>query len=154
MKLHSQLIKVISIIALALFFILAPLGDQVAASSHLISATNKVMGTKYVWGGTTTSGFDCSGFIGYVFKKIGVSLPRTTASMITTGTSVSKSNLKAGDLVFFNTSGKGVSHAGIYIGNGKFAHSSSSKGVSISNINDPYYWGAKYMGAKRVIKVS
>jgi len=159
MKLQSQLLKGTSILTFALFIFLAPLTNQAEASSgsdasHLISASNQVMGTKYVWGGTTTKGFDCSGFIGYVYKKIGVSLPRTTAGMITVGTSVSKNNLKAGDLVFFNTSGKGVSHAGIYIGNGKFAHSSSSKGVSVSKLNDPYYWGSKYMGAKRVSGVS
>ena len=90
----------------------------------------------------------------YVYKKVGVKLPRTSAGMYATGTSVSKKNLLAGDLVFFNTSGKGVSHAGIYIGNGKFIHSSSSKGVSIAKINDPYYWGSKYIGAKRVAKVT
>lgn len=83
-----------------------------------------------------------------------VKLPRTTGGMYATGKSVAKKNLKVGDVVFFNTSGKGVSHAGIYIGNGKFVHSSSSKGVSVAKINDPYYWGSKYMGAKRVAKVT
>ena len=159
MKLHSQLHKVIMMATLALFLIVAPFANQADASSgihskQVVSVANKVMGTKYVWGGTTTKGFDCSGFIGYVYKKVGKKLPRTTASMYKTGKSVSKKNLKAGDLVFFNTSGKGVSHAGIYIGNGKFAHSASSKGVSISKLNDPYYWGSKYIGAKRVANVS
>jgi cell wall-associated NlpC family hydrolase len=158
MKLQSHLLKGISILTVALFIFLAPTTNVEASNgsdaSHLISAANQVMGTKYVWGGTTTKGFDCSGFIGYVYKKIGVTLPRTTGGMIATGTSVAKNNLKAGDLVFFNTSGKGVSHAGIYIGNGKFAHSSSSKGVSVSKLNDPYYWGSKYMGAKRISGVS
>lgn len=160
MKLQSQLIKGISIISLALLIFMAPLANNQAEASsgtnasHIVSAAKQVMGTKYVWGGTTPKGFDCSGFLGYVYKKVGVTLPRTTAGMITVGTSVSKNNLKAGDLVFFNTSGKGVSHAGVYIGNGMFAHSSSSKGVSVSKINDPYYWGSKYMGAKRIAKVS
>lgn len=146
-------------LTIALFLVIAPLGNQADAasgikSSQVVSAANKVMGTKYVYGGTTTKGFDCSGFIGYVYKKAGVKLPRTSAAMYKTGKKVSKKNLKAGDLVFFNTSGKGVSHVGIYIGNGKFAHSSSSKGVSVSKLNDPYYWGSKYIGAKRVAKVS
>jgi len=159
MNLHSQLLKVILLSTLSLFFILAPFANQADASSgvkssQIVSAANNVMGTKYLRGGTTTKGFDCSGFVGYVYKKVGVTLPRTSAGMYATGSSVSKSNLKAGDLVFFNTSGKGVSHAGIYIGNGKFAHSSSSKGVSISKLNDPYYWGSKYIGAKRVAKVT
>lgn len=156
MKLQSKLLKGISIVTLSSFIFLAPLATTQAEaassinSTQIVSTANNVMGTKYIWGGTTTKGFDCSGFIGYVYKKAGVTLPRTTAGMIKVGTSVSKKNLKAGDLVFFNTSGKGVSHAGIYIGNGKFAHSSSSKGVSVSKLNDPYYWGDKYMGAKRV----
>jgi len=159
MKLQSQLLKVILMSTIALFLVVAPFADSADASSGIsstkvVSVANSVMGTKYVYGGTTSKGFDCSGFIGYVYKQVGVALPRTSAGMYATGTSVSKKNLKAGDLVFFNTSGKGVSHAGIYIGNGKFVHSSSSKGVSISKINDPYYWGSKYIGAKRVAKVS
>ncbi|MGB2991809.1 MAG: C40 family peptidase [Paenisporosarcina sp.] len=158
MTVQSQLFKVISMLTIALFLVLAPLGNQADAasgikSSQVVSAANKVMGTKYVYGGTTTKGFDCSGFIGYVYKKVGVKLPRTSGAMYKTGKKVSKKNLKTGDLVFFNTSGKGVSHAGIYIGKGKFVHSSSSKGVSVAKINDPYYWGSKYIGAKRVAKV-
>jgi cell wall-associated NlpC family hydrolase len=145
-------------LTIALFLVIAPLGNHADAASgikstKIVSAANKVMGTKYVYGGTTTKGFDCSGFVGYVYKKVGKKLPRTSASMYKTGKSISKKNLKVGDLVFFNTSGKGVSHAGIYIGKGKFAHSSSSKGVTVSKINDPYYWGSKYVGAKRVAKV-
>lgn len=58
-----------------------------------------------------------------------------------------------GDLVFFNTSGKGVSHAGMYIGSGKFIHASTSKGVRVDKLNDPYYWGNKYVGAKKVASV-
>lgn len=159
MKLQSQLLKIILMSTLSLFFVLAPLANQADASSsvnsnHLVSAANNVMGTKYVRGGTTARGFDCSGFVGYVYKKVGVQLPRTSAGMYGAGNSVKKSNLKAGDLVFFNTSGRGVSHVGVYIGNGKFAHSSSSKGVSVAKLNDPYYWGSKYIGAKRVATVS
>ena len=159
MTVQSQLFKVISMLTIALFLVIAPLGNQADAasgikSSQVVSAANKVMGTKYVYGGTTTKGFDCSGFIGYVYKKAGVKLPRTSAAMYKKGKKVSKKNLKTGDLVFFNTSGKGVSHAGIYIGKGKFVHSSSSKGVSVAKINDPYYWGSKYVGAKRVASVT
>jgi len=159
MKLQSKLFKIISMITFALLIVAGPLANHADASSNvntkqMVSTVSSVMGTKYVYGGTTTKGFDCSGFIGYVFNKSGVKLPRTSAAMYATGTSVAKKNLQPGDLVFFNTSGKGVSHAGIYIGNGKFAHSSSSKGVSISKLNDPYYWGSKYIGAKRVAKVS
>jgi len=159
MKLHSQLLKVISMVTIALLLVLAPLANQADASStvdskQLVSAASGVMGVKYARGGTTSKGFDCSGFVGYVYKKVGLALPRTSAGMYSSGTKVAKKNLQAGDLVFFNTSGKGVSHVGVYIGNGKFAHSSSSKGVSIAKLNDPYYWGSKYIGAKRVAKVT
>ncbi|MGE6487474.1 C40 family peptidase [Paenisporosarcina sp. NPDC076898] len=159
MKLQSQFLKVILMSTIALFLMMAPFANQTDAASNVnstqvVSNANKLMGIKYVYGGTTTKGFDCSGFIGYVYKKVGVALPRTSAGMYATGTSVKKSNLATGDLVFFNTLGKGVSHVGIYIGNGKFIHSRSSKGVSVSSINDPYYWGSKYVGAKRVAKVT
>ena len=159
MKLQSQLLRVISMVTIALLLVLAPFADQADASSgvdskQLVSAANNVMGVKYMRGGTTSKGFDCSGFVGYVFKQVGLSVPRTSAGMYATGNSVAKKNLQSGDLVFFNTSGKGVSHVGVYIGGGKFVHSSSSKGVSISKINDPYYWGSKYVGAKRVADVS
>ncbi|MBX0316847.1 C40 family peptidase [Planococcus glaciei] len=121
-----------------------------ATSTKLVSDAKSYIGTPYKWGGVTPTGFDCSGYILYVFNKSGIQLPRTTREQYKEGTAVSKSNLKAGDLVFFNTTGSGVSHAGIYIGNNNFIHTSSSKGVMISSINDPYYWGSKYVGAKRV----
>ena len=108
------------------------------------------MGVKYVYGGTTASGFDCSGFTQKAFRDVGISIPRTSGQQYAIGTSVSKANLKVGDIVFFNTSGRGVSHNGIYIGNNNFIHSSSSKGVSIASINDPAYWGSRYVGARRV----
>ncbi len=120
------------------------------SASSLVTIAQNHLGTPYSYGGTTTSGFDCSGFTQYVFKKAGVSIPRTTGQQYTMGTAVAKSNLQTGDIVFFNTSGKGISHNGIYIGSGKFIHASTSQGVMISSINDPAYWGSKYIGAKRV----
>lgn len=152
--------KRIIILIVAVFFLLSMLPNATeasytsATSSKIVSDSKALIGTPYKWGGTTTSGFDCSGYMVYVFKKSGLSLPRTTTEQMKLGIAVSKSNLKAGDLVFFNTSGKGVSHAGIYIGNNNFIHASSSKGVMISSINDPYYWGSKYIGAKRVYDFS
>lgn len=118
---------------------------------QLIPLAKKYVGVPYLWGGTTPSGFDCSGYITYVYKQLNKSLPRTTAGMYSAGISVKKSDLRPGDLVFFNTSGSGVSHAGIYIGEGKFAHSSSSRGVSISSLEDPYYWKPRYIGARRIL---
>lgn len=123
---------------------------EAATPTELIQVASQYKGIPYRYGGTTTAGFDCSGYTSYVFKQLGISLPRTSGGQYGIGTAVSKSDLQVGDLVFFNTSGKGVSHVGIYIGDNNFIHSSTSKGVSVASIYDPYYWGKRYIGAKRV----
>ncbi|MEF2968970.1 C40 family peptidase [Paenibacillus sp. M1] len=120
------------------------------ADSKLNSAIEPALGSDYKSGGTTTSGFDCSGFTMYVFAKIGIELPHQSASQYKMGTEVSKDELIAGDLVFFNTSGKGISHVGIYVGDGEFAHASTSKGVVISKLSEKYYV-ERYVGAKRIM---
>lgn len=147
--------KVIAAVATSLTIVLTVgTGSTFAASntapSKLVSVVNAVKGTPYKMGGISTVGFDCSGFTKYVFKKFGVNISRSSAAQYKMGTAVSKSNLKEGDLVFFNTFGKGVSHVGIYIGNGKFAHASSSKGIAVDNLNSSYY-KKRYVGAKRVL---
>lgn len=148
-----------AIILLSVLLVTAPFAGNTEAassvnSSELVATAKDLIGIKYRGGGTTKAGFDCSGFVSYVYKDVGVGLPRTSSGMYSSGSKVNKSDLSSGDLVFFNTSGKGVSHVGIYIGDGKFIHSSSSKGVSIAKINDPYYWGKRYVGAKRVTDVT
>jgi len=129
------------------------MGTSVFADSSLNNVVHKTIGVTYKTGGTTTNGFDCSGFTRYVFQKLGVSIPRQSSAQFKTGTTVSKSNLRAGDLVFFNTTGAGVSHVGIYVGNGNFAHSSSSKGVTISKLSNSYF-ANRYIGAKRVMSTA
>ena len=120
-------------------------------SNAIISTAKKYIGVPYLWGGTTPSGFDCSGFVQYVFKAHGISLNRTCETQYKHGTYVSKSNLQPGDLVFFqNTYKAGISHVGIYIGNGQFIHASSSKGVVISNLSSSYYV-SHYYGARRIL---
>ena len=121
-----------------------------ASAAAIIATAKQYIGVPYVWGGSTPSGFDCSGFVQYVFARHGITLPRTSRDQYSVGTWVSKSNLQPGDLVFYNTSGSGVSHLGIYIGNGQFIHASSSKGVMISEMSNSY-WSARYYGARRVL---
>lgn len=120
-----------------------------ATEAQMVQTAKKYIGTPYRYGGTTTSGIDCSAYTQVVFKNSGESLPRTTGQQFQQGKSVAKSNLQTGDLVFFNTSGRGVSHVGIYIGSNNFIHASTSQGVMISSLNDPYYWKSRYVGAKR-----
>jgi cell wall-associated NlpC family hydrolase len=126
------------------------LATSAHAASKLDEAVNELIGIDYKWGGTTTKGFDCSGFTMYVFEKFGISLPHTSKGQANVGTEVGKDDLKPGDLVFFNTDGKGISHVGIYLGQGEFAHASSSKGVTISNLSDAYY-AKRYVTARRVM---
>ncbi|GIO14666.1 hypothetical protein J19TS2_42210 [Cohnella xylanilytica] len=136
-----------------LFGLALLLGFQVGsafADSKLDSTVDKLIGIDYEYGGTTTSGFDCSGFTSYVFKQLGLKLSRSSKEQYELGDKVASEDLRAGDLVFFNTTGNGVSHVGIYVGNNKFAHSSTSKGVTISDL-DEKYWAKRYIGARRVM---
>ena len=119
-------------------------------ANKIIKTAKKYIGCPYLWGGTSPSGFDCSGFVQYVFNANGIKIPRTSREQYNFGTKVSKSNLQPGDLVFFNTSGKGVSHVGIYIGDGKFIHSGTKNGVIIAELFSNY-WMALYLGARRVL---
>ncbi|GJM76246.1 hypothetical protein HMSSN036_84620 [Paenibacillus macerans] len=119
--------------------------------TSLSNIVNSVYGTPYKYGGTSTAGFDCSGFTRYVFEQMGVTLPRVSTAQYKVGTPVSKSELQAGDLVFFNTLGGGkVSHVGVYVGDGEFAHASSSKGIRIDKLSNSYYQN-RFVGAKRVL---
>ena len=122
---------------------------QAASVSDLTATASKYIGVPYVYGGTTARGLDCSGFTQLVFKQLGYSINRTAAAQYKQGTAVSKANLQAGDLVFFNTLGGGVSHVGISLGGSKFIHAGSSTGVTTADI-DSSYWAKKYVGAKRI----
>jgi len=111
----------------------------------------ELINTPYLWGGTTSNGIDCSAFVMTVFRRaLGIELPRTSIVQSTVGEEVNRENLQFGDLIFFNTMGRRISHVGIYIGESYFAHSSSSGGVKISSLNEDYYNG-RYVTARRVI---
>ena len=117
-----------------------------------------LIGTRYRFGGTSEAGFDCSGFIGYLFREeAGMNLPRSTREMINVKAPlVARNNLKPGDLLFFSTAGRGrVSHAGIYLGDNQFIHSSSrrSGGVRVDNLGDSY-WSKTFIEAKRALAMA
>ncbi|NLI92317.1 MAG: C40 family peptidase [Peptococcaceae bacterium] len=116
----------------------------------IVSTAKQYLGVRYVWGGTTPSGFDCSGFTKYVFAKNGITLPRISRDQYNVGKSVAFNNLQPADLVFFSMDGDRITdHVGIYIGNGQFIQASSSNGVMISSMSS--YWKSRYLGAKRVL---
>ena len=115
----------------------------------LIESIDEWWGTRYRYGGTTKSGIDCSAFVRATLKSaFGFELPRTAREQYHASRRISATELREGDLVFFNTTG-GISHVGIYLKNNKFAHSSSSKGVTISDLYDSYYM-ARFIGGGRI----
>ena len=127
-----------------------------AVSTHTLKSKlekqyQQFKGTPYKYGGTDKRGFDCSGFAQKVYHNaFSIQLPRTTEAMSRLGKKVSKSNLKVGDLVFFKPTRK-YQHVGIFMGNNMFMHSSTSKGIIKSNLNN-LYWKKKYRFAKRILK--
>ena len=118
---------------------------------EIISTAEQFLGKVYIWGGTTPRGFDCSGLTYFVYKLNGIELPRVSWLQYRNnfGKTVKKTHLIQGDLVFFETYKPGPSHVGIYIGNNKFIHASPKNGVSISNLDEPYFKN-RYIGAKTV----
>ncbi|WP_068617490.1 C40 family peptidase [Paenibacillus tuaregi] len=121
-----------------------------------ITLGKRYLGVPYKFGASTstTRNFDCSSFTKYVFKSVGVTLPRTAAEQSKSGVAVSRSNLRAGDLVFFSSgsraNGRNVTHVAIYVGNGKILHTYGSPGVTYSNLNAGN-WDRTYLKARRVL---
>lgn len=130
-----------------------------ALADSILERGMSLIGTRYRFGGTSEAGFDCSGFIGYLFREeAGMNLPRSTREMINVNAPlVARNNLKPGDLLFFSTSGRRgrVSHAGIYLGDDQFIHSSSrrSGGVRIDSLGDSY-WSKTFIEAKRALAMA
>lgn len=116
----------------------------------ILETAQSLIGTPYCAQGATPDCFDCSGFVAYCFQAANVYVARTSTDLFASGNKVVLEAIHPGDLVFFNTFGKGVSHVGIYIGDNAFIHSSTSHGVMISNMND-MYWKPRYVGSRRII---
>jgi peptidoglycan hydrolase-like protein with peptidoglycan-binding domain len=112
-----------------------------------LGVARSMIGQRYVYGGEAPGGFDCSGLMVYAFRQAGITLPRTSWAQFGVGVPVSRANVQAGDLVFFNASGPGASHVGIATSNAT-AISATTHGVMEHTIGGPY-WGAHYVGARR-----
>jgi lipoprotein Spr len=116
----------------------------------LLNSVDEWYGVRYRTGGNTKTGVDCSGFTVAVYSAVyGIALPRVSREQYRISRKISTTELKEGDLVFFNTNGKGVSHVGVYLGNNKFIHASVSKGVMVNGLFEPYYL-KRYYGAGRI----
>lgn len=121
-----------------------------AEDKGLTDYAKEFVGVPYKWGGTTPAGFDCSGYLTYVYSDYGINLPRTSADQYYQGQKVATADLVPGDLVFFTTYKKGPSHAGIYLGDRKFVHAGDN-GVEISSLDTSYY-KTRYIGGARYIQ--
>ncbi|MEH6987522.1 MAG: C40 family peptidase [Bacillota bacterium] len=156
MKMSKLMVLGISLLML-LAALFSPVSNKAEASvswgQEVTEVAKRYMGVKYKAAGTTPKGFDASGFTQYVFDKSAadIKLPRTSKDQYKAGKAVKQKDIKEGDLVFFNTSGKGVSFVGISLGKDKFIAVTVSKGVSINSMKTKY-WKDRYVGARRVLK--
>ncbi len=131
--------------------------DTADVASEIVVQAMALLGVPYRWGGNDPSrGLDCSGLVRFVFKSVGVGgdLPRRSEELRRIGAGVSRADLRAGDLVFFNTLGHPFSHVAIYVGEGRFVHAPGKRGqVRVDEMNDRY-WRARFNGARRLAQVT
>jgi len=128
-----------------------PVSDRWSVKSDIVRTAYAYRGTRYRFGGTSGRGFDCSGFVKFVYATKGIKLPHSSRELFNHGTPVSKVDVQPGDLVFFkNTYRYGISHVGLYVGDGRFIHASTHRGgVRVDNLSDAYF-SRRYAGAKRI----
>jgi murein DD-endopeptidase / murein LD-carboxypeptidase len=124
---------------------------NVVENKSLKAISERYLGVNYVFGGSSASGLDCSGFTSLVFKEFGIALPRVSREQFAVGTSVERDQLREGDLVFFDTTGKGVSHVGIYLESDEFIHAASNPGRVLKSKLTEKYYAQRYLGARRVL---
>ncbi len=129
----------------------APRPDEYKPNYHMAMVAKEMVGVRYRYGGSSpSSGFDCSGLIYYSYKRIGLRSPRTTRDLYRHARPVDRSELRTGDILFFKLDGKKVSHAAIYLGNGRMVHApSSGKRVSYASVRSRF-WRSRYIGAGRL----
>lgn len=124
---------------------------SMVGGTDILNRARQLLGVRYRYGGSSRSGFDCSGFVSHVYRSAGVSLPRTASEQSRVGRNLGKSELQKGDLVFFKTNrGTRINHVGIYIGGGRFIHASSGGGQVKTDTLESGYYQRRYAGARRV----
>jgi cell wall-associated NlpC family hydrolase len=132
-----------------------PLPVRVPENSYMemLASLHASRGTRYRFGGNDPEGFDCSGFVQYLYSiSFQMLLPRTSHDLALLGSIIPRKSLKRGDLVFFSSGGSRIDHVGIFLGNGSFAHAATSTGVTVSRIQEKYY-DARYAFGSRIITV-
>jgi len=155
MRRSGRLKRVWIAFGVAVFMLPAPAssaqGGADGIAAELVVRALALVDSPYRYGGRTPAGFDCSGFVGYVFAEAsGLVLPRRSEDIVRLGDPLERDRLVAGDLVFFNTLGRRYSHVGLYIGEGRFVHAPARGGrVRVERISDPY-WRARYNAARRL----
>jgi cell wall-associated NlpC family hydrolase len=127
-----------------------PLADARAIHPAVISLALSLRGTPYRNGGSDPSGFDCSGFVQWVFAQQGLALPREVKDQYRVGSDIDSDDILPGDLVFFETVSNGASHVGIAVGGGEFVHAPSSRGVVRTERYTSSYWAGRWVGARRI----
>jgi cell wall-associated NlpC family hydrolase len=128
----------------------ATVTDETAAPGPILATALSFRGTPYRFGGSDPSGFDCSGFVQYVFARHGTVLPREVRDQFRAGEPISLDEVRPGDLVFFETVSRGASHVGIALEHDQFVHAPSSRGVVRVERYTGAYWGARFVGARRI----
>jgi peptidoglycan DL-endopeptidase CwlO len=142
--------RIVLVFVLSLTLVPTMNASAATKGEEIVAFAKKYAGTPYSFGGTSPSGFDCSGFLYYVYGKFGIDLPRTSAEQYRVGTAVSKLELLPGDIVLFeNTYKPGISHSGIYVGNNSFI-SAETSGIKVSSLSSSY-WGPRFVKGKRVL---